>query len=41
MKKETVNGLGNRMDDFEFVVVSRAEGEKPKPKPEKPAPKKK
>ena len=25
MKKETVNGLGNRMDDFEFVVVSKDE----------------
>jgi hypothetical protein len=40
MKKETVNGLGNRMDDFEFVVVSRAEEKKPEA-PEKPAPKKK
>ena len=28
MKKETVNGLGNRMDDFEFVVVSEAEAPK-------------
>ena len=40
MKKETVNGLGNRMDDFEFVVVSRADEKKPE-EPKKPAPKKK
>jgi hypothetical protein len=41
MKKETVNGLGNRMDDFQFVVVSRAEEKAPKPQPKKPAPKNK
>ena len=29
MKKE-VNGLGDRMDDFEFVVVSRADEKVPK-----------
>jgi hypothetical protein len=40
MKKETVNGLGNRMDDFEFVVVSRAEEKKPEA-PKEAAPKKK
>jgi hypothetical protein len=39
--KKPVNSLGDRMDDFDWVVVSRSEGEKPKPKPEKPAPKKK
>jgi len=35
MKKE-VNGLGDRMDDFEFVVLSED-----KPKNEKTSPKKK
>jgi len=39
--KKPINSLGDRMDDFDWVVVSRAEGEKPKPKPEKPTPKKK
>lgn len=34
MKKE-VNGLSDRMDDFQFVVVSRAD-EKPKQPPKKP-----
>ena len=28
MKKETVNGLGNRMEDFDFVVVSKDEAPK-------------
>jgi len=40
MKKE-VNGLGDRMDDFEFVVVSRADEKAPKSQPKKPAPKNK
>jgi len=40
MTKETVNGLGNRMDDFEFVVVSRSEEKKPET-PKKYEPKKK
>ena len=38
MKKEE-NGLSDRMDDFQFVVVSRAEEKPPKPQPKKPAPK--
>ena len=27
MKEQTVNGLGNRMDDFEFEIVSEPEEE--------------
>jgi len=38
MKKE-VNGLGNRMDDFQFVVVSRADERPSKPQPKKLTPK--
>ena len=38
MKKE-VNGLGDRMDDFQFVVVSRTSEKTPQPQPKKPAPK--
>jgi hypothetical protein len=37
MKKEE-SGLQDRMDDFQFVVVSQSE--KPKTEPKKPAPKK-
>jgi hypothetical protein len=37
--KKPVNSLGDRMDDFDFVVVSRAEEKAPKPQPKKPAPK--
>ena len=40
MKKE-VNGLGDRMDDFEFVVVPSTNEKTPKPQPKKPAPKNK
>jgi hypothetical protein len=38
--KKPVNSLGDRMDDFDWVVVSRAEEKKPEA-PKKPAPKKK
>lgn len=38
--KKPVNSLGDRMDDFNFVVASRAEEKKPEA-PKKPAPKKK
>ena len=40
MKKE-VNGLSDRMDDFQFVVVSRADEKAPKPQPKKTSPKNK
>lgn len=39
MKKE-VNGLSDRMDDFQFVVVSRADEKAPKPQPKNPLQKK-
>jgi hypothetical protein len=39
MKKQE-SDFGSRMDDFNWVVVSRAEEEKPKAQPKKPAPKK-
>lgn len=39
MKKQK-SDFGNRMDDFGFVVVSRAEEKKPEA-PKKPAPEKK
>jgi len=38
MKKEE-SGMEGRMDDFQFVVVSK--GDNPKAPPKKPAPKKK
>ena len=40
MTEKTVNGLGNRMNDFEFVVISSTEEKKPEA-PKKPEPKKK
>jgi hypothetical protein len=39
MTKED-SGLQGRMDDFEFVVVSKPDSKGTKPQPKKPAPKK-
>ena len=38
--KEQESGLQGRMDDLEFVVVSKPDSKGTKPQPKKPAPKK-